>query len=166
MSLSCNRIIIFSWLKVVFLFWIIPVFGALWFLLLMTKTSTSSPDMFLIYLQKGHKRLLSLKPHFKNYLGFFFWRHDSGRGVIGCLEGIGDARSNLIERDWLTDVFPWRCISQAPTRLLSQPSSRIAPSRRGSASKKPTNSHWGRWGLHRICHLLSTLPSLLSVSSL
>lgn len=157
MSLSCNRIIIFPWLKVVFLFLNHFCFWGLVVLVANHKNQHKfCRHVFYISAER--------KPHVKNYFGFF-WLRDSGRGFIRCMAGIGDARSDLIERDCLTDVFLWCCISQAPTRLLSQPSSRIAPSPRGSASKKPTNSRWGRSELHPIRHLLSTRPSLLSVSS-
>lgn len=161
MSLSCNRIIIFPWLKIVFLFWIISLFGALRFLLLMTKTSTSSLDMFLIYLQKGNKR-----PYHSNhilttfYSGFFLatWLRQGCRQLHG---GIGDAGSTLIERDWLTECG---VASRRHRRDLYHGHRRPSHHRPEAAHQRSLQTVPGEGGSFTQ-HLLSTLPSVLSVSS-
>lgn len=67
---------------------------------------------------------------------------ESGRGVIRHTEENHKTESNRVL---------WYYLSQALTKLLSLPSLHIAPLPRGSASKRPTNSQWGRWELFLIC---------------
>lgn len=134
MWLSLNRITIFHWLKIVAVFWIISVFfgtfSKMWFLLPMSETFHKWLRNHFYVHRKGR-----IRPYRTCFIDFFFF-------VLHSVWKVCVTESNRVL---------WYYLSQALTKLLSLPSSHIAPLPRGSASKRPTNSQWGRWELFLIC---------------